>query len=230
MFGVRLPVVRPPRRQLFETRQGSSEWNALFLKLFFWAIDPAKYPRVVLLDTGAKANIVRALVRAGARVLRVPWDYDFTGESYDGLFLSNGPGDPAALPGMVAEVEKLIGQVPLFGICLGHQLLAQALGATTFKLRFGHRGGNHPVRDVETGRIEITSQNHGFCVDPEGIEAAGGRVTHVNLNDQTLAGFVHDDKKIMGIQFHPEAAPGPHDSQHLLLERFYEFAGLGGGE
>lgn len=191
-------------------------------------------PRLVVnvLDGGVKQNILRLLAQSGAKVTVFPASTpaEDLRSGADFVFLSNGPGDPAALPGMVSEVEKLIGQVPLFGICLGHQLLAQALGATTFKLRFGHRGGNHPVRDVETGRIEITSQNHGFCVDPEGIEAAGGRVTHVNLNDQTLAGFVHDDKKIMGIQFHPEAAPGPHDSQHLLLERFYEFAGLGGGE
>jgi carbamoyl-phosphate synthase small subunit len=101
-----------------------------------------------------------------------------------------------------------------------------ALGADTFKLRFGHRGGNHPVRDIETGRVEITSQNHGFCVDPKGVERAGGRVSHVNLNDGTLEGFVHDDLRVICVQFHPEASPGPHDSSHLLLQRYLHFAGL----
>jgi carbamoyl-phosphate synthase small subunit len=146
-------------------------------------------------------------------------------ESADMVFLSNGPGDPAALPEMVTEIKKLVGQVPIVGICLGHQLLGLALEADTFKLQFGHRGGNHPVRDEETGAIEITSQNHGFCVDPVGIEAAGGRVTHVNLNDGTLEGFVQEDLGVMAVQFHPEASPGPHDSRHLLIDRFLRFGG-----
>lgn len=194
--------------------------------------DP-KDPRLVVnvLDGGVKRNILRLFAQSGAKVNVLPSNASAKDleDGADLVFLSNGPGDPAALPGMVAEVEKLVGRIPLIGICLGHQLLGQALGADTFKLRFGHRGGNHPVRDIETGRIEITSQNHGFCVDAAGIERAGGRVTHVNLNDQTLEGFVHEDQKIMAIQFHPEAAPGPHDSQHLLLNRFLDFAGLGAG-
>jgi carbamoyl-phosphate synthase small subunit len=184
---------------------------------------------VNVLDGGVKQNILRLFAQTGAKVNVLPSNSsaEELKAGADLVFLSNGPGDPAALPGMVKEVGKLMGQVPLIGICLGHQLLGQALGADTFKLRFGHRGGNHPVRDMETGRIEITSQNHGFCVDAKGIEKAGGRVTHVNLNDDTLEGFVHEDQKVMAIQFHPEAAPGPHDAQHLILERFLNFAGFG---
>ena len=192
--------------------------------------DPEE-PRLVVnvLDGGVKQNILRLFAQTGAKVNVFPstTSAEELRAGADLVFLSNGPGDPAALPDMVAEIQKLIGTVPIVGICLGHQLLALALGAQTYKLPFGHRGANHPVRDSATGRIEITSQNHGFCVESEGVEASGGRVTHVNLNDDTVAGFVHEEKRIMGIQFHPEAAPGPHDSQHLLIERFLEFAGFG---
>jgi carbamoyl-phosphate synthase small subunit len=191
--------------------------------------DPASpRARVSVVDGGVKRNILRLLAQAGCRVEVFPsasaaedW---MSGADF--IFLSNGPGDPAALGGMVAEVKKAIGQIPVVGICLGHQLLGRALGAETFKLRFGHRGANHPVRDLETGRIEITSQNHGFCVEPNGIEAAGGRLTHVNLNDGTLEGFCHDDLRIAAVQFHPEACPGPKDSGHLLLDRFLRVAGV----
>ena len=144
----------------------------------------------------------------------------------DMLFFSNGPGDPAALGPIIDEVKKTIGKLPVVGICLGPPLLGLGLGADTFKLPFGHRGANHPVRDIETGRIEITSQNHGFCVDPVGIEAAGGVVTHINLNDGTLEGFRHDDLRVMAVQFHPEAAPGPRDSRHLVVDRYLRFAGF----
>ncbi|MEN9786574.1 MAG: hypothetical protein RLZZ299_1838 [Pseudomonadota bacterium] len=181
--------------------------------------------RIHALDGGVKRNILRLVARSGAHVEVFPaWtSAEELREGADAVFLSNGPGDPAALTGMIATVRSLLGKVPMLGVCLGHQLLGLALGADTFKLRFGHRGGNHPVRDVETGRVEITSQNHGFCVDPAGIERAGGRVTHVNLNDGTLEGFRHDDLRVMCVQHHPEAAPGPHDSAHLLMDRTLRF-------
>lgn len=183
-------------------------------------------PRIAVLDGGCKSNLLRLFASQGCAVRVFPADTPaevFAAEC-DAVFLSNGPGDPAALPGMFGEVRKVLGKKPLLGVCLGHQLLGLALGADTFKLRFGHRGGNHPVRDLETERVEITSQNHGFCVDPAGVERAGGRVTHVNLNDGTLEGFVHDDLRVIAVQFHPEAAPGPHDSQHLLTDRFLRLA------
>lgn len=186
--------------------------------------------RIHTLDGGVKRNLLRLFAQAGCHVEVFPSNTSAE-ELKDGataVFLSNGPGDPAALPGMVGEVKKLLGNTPLLGVCLGHQLLGLALGADTFKLRFGHRGGNHPVRDNETGRVEITSQNHGFCVDPAGVERAGGRITHLNLNDHTLEGFVHADLGVIAVQFHPEAAPGPNDSAHLLLDRFLKFAGATG--
>ena len=182
--------------------------------------------RVAVVDGGVKKNILRLLAETGLAVDVFPASSsasDWTANS-DFVFLSNGPGDPAALDGMVTQVKAALGQVPVVGICLGHQLLGRALGADTFKLRFGHRGANHPVRDLETGRVEITSQNHGFCVDAKGIEAAGGTVTHINLNDQTLEGFRHDDLAVAAVQFHPEACPGPRDSDHLVLERFLRVA------
>jgi carbamoyl-phosphate synthase small subunit len=182
--------------------------------------------RINVLDCGVKTNILRLFAATGARVQVFPATSPahLLQQDADLVFLSNGPGDPAALPEMIREVKALIGRVPVVGICLGHQLLGLALGADTFKLRFGHRGANHPVRDHQTGRVEITSQNHGFCVDPKGIQAAGGQVTHTNLYDGTLEGFVHPGERVMAVQFHPEAAPGPRDSRHLLMHRFLAFA------
>jgi carbamoyl-phosphate synthase small subunit len=134
----------------------------------------------------------------------------------DGLFISNGPGDPEAVTATVQTLRELAGEIPTFGICLGHQLLALALGARTYKLKFGHRGANQPVRNLLTGRVEITSQNHGFCVDPDSLAGLGCEITHLHMNDGTLAGFRHLHKPIFSVQYHPEASPGPHDSAYLF--------------
>lgn len=175
--------------------------------------------RVVAVDLGIKNTIVRHLTRI-ASVEVVPAGTtasEILDRSPDGVFLSNGPGDPAAVTGVPDTVRDLLGKVPVFGICMGHQMLGAALGGKTAKLPFGHHGGNHPVRDLDTGRIEITSQNHNYILDPDSLERI--EVTHVNLNDGTLEGFRCLDVPAFGIQYHPEAGPGPHDS-HYLFERF----------
>ena len=172
--------------------------------------------RVVAIDCGIKTTIVRHLSGL-ASVEVVPASTsaeDILARSPHGVFLSNGPGDPAAVDYIVDTVRSLLGRVPIFGICMGHQLLGQAVGATTFKLPFGHHGGNHPVRDLESGKVEITSQNHNYCVDLDGV--ADVEVTHVNLNDGTLEGFRCTNVAAFGIQYHPEAGPGPHDSAYLF--------------
>jgi carbamoyl-phosphate synthase small subunit len=178
-------------------------------------------PRVVLVDTGAKLSIVRSLVRAGARVLRVPWNHDFFQEHFDGLFLSNGPGDPKMVPETVALVRRALEQkIPTFGICLGNQILALAAGADTYKLKFGHRSQNQPCAEVGTRRCVVTSQNHGYAVNGETLPE-GWREWFVNANDQTNEGIRHEWKPARSVQFHPEARPGPSDSESLF-ERFVE--------
>ncbi len=178
---------------------------------------------VAAVDYGMKRNIVRLLNASGCRVTvfpaTAPADRILAADP-DGIFLSNGPGDPAALPGPIATIEKLIGKKPIFGICLGHQLLGLAFGARTFKLKFGHRGANHPVAELSTGAVAITSQNHGFAVMPETLPPEV-EATHRNLNDGTLEGFRHRELPILAAQFHPEAAPGPHDA-NVLFESFIE--------
>jgi carbamoyl-phosphate synthase small subunit len=176
---------------------------------------------VVAMDFGAKKNIFRSLVSTGARVTVVPSTAtaaEILAKSPDGIFVSNGPGDPAALGGAVATLRELLGKKPIFGICLGHQLLAQALGAKTYKLKFGHRGLNQPVLDRTTGRVEITSQNHGFAVDLATLPA-GATSTHVHLNDGTSEGLESAEARAFSVQYNPEAAAGPHDALYLF-DRF----------
>jgi carbamoyl-phosphate synthase small subunit len=187
--------------------------------------EPVSYgtdgPRIVLVDTGAKANIVRSLVRVGARVLRVPWNYDFFQEEFDGLFLSNGPGNPKMVETTVKNVKRALDEkVPTFGICLGNQILALAAGADTYKLKFGHRSQNQPCVEVGTRRCVVTSQNHGYAVNGETLPE-GWREWFVNANDGTNEGIRHEWKPARSVQFHPEAAPGPSDTESLF-KRFVE--------
>jgi carbamoyl-phosphate synthase small subunit len=174
---------------------------------------------VVALDCGAKHNILRHLSERGVKVTVLPPDTtaeEILKHNPDGLFVSNGPGDPAALDYAVKPLLGTLGKIPTFGICLGHQLLGRAIGATTYKLKFGHRGGNQPVKNLDTGRVEITSQNHGFAVDQKSLEEKGGVITHINLNDGTVEGFRHKTMPVFSVQYHPEASPGPHDAAYLF--------------
>jgi carbamoyl-phosphate synthase small subunit len=179
-------------------------------------------PHVVAVDCGIKRNILRLLVQAGFRVTVVPATTsaeEILQLKPDGLFLSNGPGDPAALRYIVQPTKLLLGKVPIFGICLGHQVLAQALGGSTYKLKFGHRGGNHPVKDFTTGKTEITVQNHGFAVADQSLPK-DVRITHLNLNDNTVEGLEVSELNVFSVQYHPEASPGPRDAAYLF-ERFF---------
>ncbi len=182
---------------------------------------PTRKWHVVCVDLGVKYNILRCLVNAGCTVTIVPARTsadDILALAPDGVFLSNGPGDPAPVLDVVATIRDLLGKKPIFGICLGHQLLALALGGRSYKLKFGHRGLNHPVKDLTTGRIEITTQNHGFAIDVASLRG-NCRLTHVHLNDDTCMGIAHEELDAFGVQFHPEAAAGPHDSRYLF-QRF----------
>ncbi len=174
---------------------------------------------VVVMDTGVKYNILRLLAERNCKVTVVP--ASATAEQIfklqpDGIMLANGPGDPAAVPYVVETVKKLLGKVPMFGICLGQQMLGLAMGGKTFKLKFGHHGGNHPVKDLKTGKVHITVQNHGFCVDIDSLPKEDLEITHINLNDQTLEGIRHKKLPIFSVQFHPEAGPGPHDARYMF--------------
>ncbi len=186
------------RAEVFRPAEGDARW------------------RVAAIDCGLKNNIIRQLAGRGVEVTVFPAaaeaDEIMTARPH-GLFISNGPGDPAALPYLVESVRGFLGRLPIFGICLGHQILGLALGGRTYKLKFGHHGANHPVKNLKTGRVEITSQNHGFAVDASSLPP-GVRVTHVNLNDDTVEGLRADDYAAMSLQYHPEAAPGPHDASY----------------
>jgi carbamoyl-phosphate synthase small subunit len=182
------------------------------------AKDAARH-RVIAYDFGIKRNILRLLVDHGCDVTVVPAKTsaeEVLALNPQGVFLSNGPGDPEPLTYAVASIKKLLGRVPIFGICLGHQLCGLALGGKTFKLKFGHHGSNHPVKNLLTQRVEITAQNHGFCVDPDSLPSSNVEITHVNLNDHTNEGMRHRSLPLFSVQYHPEASPGPHDARYLF--------------
>ncbi len=220
-------------RAIYTWDQGSGEWRATFrdqgsaigdqeeahVQSLTAASRPLRF-HVVAYDFGLKRNILRKLVDHGARVTVVPADTpasEVLQMRPDGVFLSNGPGDPATLGYAVRNIQQLIDKAPMFGICLGHQLMGLAVGGTTFKLPYGHHGMNHPVKDLDTGQVQITSQNHGFAVDPESLPD-DVIVTHRNLNDGTVEGLRHTRYPAFSVQYHPEAAPGPHDADPLFSE------------
>jgi carbamoyl-phosphate synthase small subunit len=199
------------------------EWREPSVNLAANQVGARPEPRfhVVAYDFGIKQNILRRLVDEGCRVTVVPAATpaeDVLALKPDGVFLSNGPGDPEPVDYAARNVRRMEGRVPIFGICLGHQIMGLALGGKTFKLKFGHHGGNHPVLNLETQKVEITAQNHGFAVDPDSLKASEVTLTHINLNDQTLEGLRHKSKPLFSVQYHPEASPGPHDSGYLFRE------------
>lgn len=179
---------------------------------------------VVAIDCGMKKNIVRSLMQRDCTVTAVPWNTPWeaiAAQNPDGVFISNGPGDPSDVPQTIETIRNLLGRYPIFGICLGHQILSLAYGAKTYKLKFGHRGGNHPVRNLETGKIEITSQNHSYAVDTDSLSGTPLEITHLNLLDHTVEGVKCDADRAFSVQYHPESAPGPQDSAYLF-DRFIQ--------
>ncbi len=208
-------VARVTPAAAYSFAESRAEWNTPFGEDL---PQNGATPHVVAIDFGAKRNILRCLVDSGCKVTTVPAATsakDILAQNPDGIFLSNGPGDPAAVTYAISTIRELVGKKPIFGICLGHQLLALALGARTYKLKFGHRGLNQPVKDLATGRVEITTQNHGFVVDVESLKGVA-RTTHLHLNDGTSEGLEAPDLKAFSVQYHPEAAAGPHDALYLF--------------
>jgi len=188
-------------------------------KKYIWSKPNKPRFTVIVLDCGVKYNILRELFKHNCQVIVVPAHTqveEILETKPDGLLLSNGPGDPAAVKYVIETTKKLIGKLPIFGICLGHQMLGLALGGRTYKLKFGHHGANHPVKDLRTDKVSITVQNHGFCVDIDSLPKKDIEITHLNLNDNTLEGMQHNKLPIFSVQFHPEASPGPHDTQYLF--------------
>jgi carbamoyl-phosphate synthase small subunit len=177
--------------------------------------------KIAVIDCGIKYNILRHLIKLGCECTVFPASVkasEILNSNFDGVFLSNGPGDPEPVTYVVKTIEQLLGKLPIFGICLGNQLLGLALGGKTYKLKFGHHGINHPVKQLKTGHIEITSQNHNFCLDIDSLDKNDIEVTHINLNDNTVEGFRHKKLSAFAVQYHPEAAPGPHDSSYLFKD------------
>lgn len=190
-------------------------------KKYVWSEIKTKKYKVVVLDCGVKYNILRELLERGCQVIVVPADTpakEILSLRPDGILLSNGPGDPAAVKYVIETTRGLVGKATIFGICLGHQMLGLALGGKTYKLKFGHHGANHPVKDLKTGKVSITVQNHGFCADIASLNKKEVEITHINLNDQTLEGLRHKKLPIFSVQFHPEASAGPHDAAYLFDE------------
>ncbi len=198
-------------------------------KKYTWSVVPKgkktgksiKPLKVAVLDCGVKYNILRNLMENNCEVMVFPAQTkaaEILKSGAKGLLLSNGPGDPAAVPYVVETARQLIGKIPIFGICLGQQMLGQALGGKTFKLKFGHHGGNQPVKDLKTGKVSISVQNHGFCVDIDSLNKKEVEITHINLNDLTLEGLRHKKYPVFSVQFHPEAGPGPHDASYMFAE------------
>jgi carbamoyl-phosphate synthase small subunit len=225
--------VTHPLAYRWEDDRPSSEFdlNGDFNPEAIWAQGKGKY-KVAALDCGIKFNILRMMAARDFNLIVLPATTKadtIRKLNPDGLFLSNGPGDPSAVPYVVELVRDLMGLVPTFGICLGHQMIGQALGGRTFKLKFGHRGANQPVMDLLTTKVEITSQNHGFCVDADSIDDPDVVMTHINLNDRTLEGLRHKKMPLFCVQYHPEASPGPHDAAYLF-DRFEHMMATGGTE
>ncbi|HEX7670624.1 MAG TPA: glutamine-hydrolyzing carbamoyl-phosphate synthase small subunit [Polyangiaceae bacterium] len=224
-------VARVTPKENYEFTESRGDWRCSFDPTLAMTgpsrIEREKPFHVVAMDFGAKRNIMRCLVDSGCRVTGVPASAsaaEILALSPDGIFLSNGPGDPAAVGYAIETIRNLLGKKPIFGICLGHQLLGLALGARTYKLKFGHRGLNQPVKDLETGRIEITTQNHGFVVDVESL-GQKAKSTHLHLNDGTSEGLAAPDARAFSVQYHPEAAAGPHDALYLFQRFTAQMAG-----